>query len=321
MKNYFNKITKFIKKNRKTSCDKSIELFKLLPEGLTFLDVGASGGIEPRWERVSKYLNYIGVESDSRSIEGLENKNIFKSTKIMNTFAWCDEKEIEFNLCKKPMVSSAYTPNRELLDQFQGSQRFEVLKKEVLRGTPLSKEIGGQEIDFVKLDIQGGELNALKGFGESLNSCLGLEIEVEFAEIYKSQPLFGDIHNYLSSKGFYFCEFLDITRWERYSRTDFGRCMFSNGLWMRELKTIESKDINTYLKYAAICSIYGRPEEAIHTTQLIRKEVPQEFTKTLKEQLKLQRKERRIFYLLRKLWRLYLPKSSIILFENSFPIM
>ena len=108
------------------------------------------------------------------------------------------------------MVSSAYKPNRELLDQFQGSQRFEVLKKEVLRGTPLSKEIGGQEIDFVKLDIQGGELNALEGFGESLNSCLGLEIEVEFAEIYKSQPLFGDIHNYLSSKGFYFCEFLDI---------------------------------------------------------------------------------------------------------------
>ena len=38
------------------------------------------------------------------------------------------------------MVSSAYLPNRELLDQFPDSQRFDIIKKEILQAEPLSKE-------------------------------------------------------------------------------------------------------------------------------------------------------------------------------------
>ena len=51
-------------------------------------------------------------------------------------------------------------------------------------------------IDFIKLDIQGGEPNALKG-AKSLNKVLGLEIEIEFHKIYKNQPLFSDINTFM----------------------------------------------------------------------------------------------------------------------------
>ena len=315
MDNLFKKLAKIIKRNRKTSNDKAIELFKSLPNGLTLLDIGAAGGIEARWEKVCENLHYIGVEPDSRSNMGLEKNNKFKNTKILNTFAWSEETEIEFNLCKKPLVSSAYKPNRELLDQFPSPERFNIIKKEILQAKPLFKEKDTQRIDFIKLDIQGGELNALKGLEESLDNCLGMQVEVEFSEMYKSQPLFGDVHSFLSRKGFYFCDFITLNRWERNSFNGFGRCIFGDGLWLKDLKKLDAKDTETYLKYASICSIFGKVEEAIHSLQFIEGSTPSKFRKNLLVQFKHQNKERRRFNLIKRLWNLYLSNSNLMLME------
>ena len=305
MQNYLKKLAQNIKKNRKTSNYKAIEFFKSLPNGLTLLDIGAAGGIQPRWGKVCEYLNFIGVEPDSRSNKGLKNNNKFRNIKILNTFAWSEETDIKFNLCKEPMVSSAYKPNRELLDQFPKS----------IKAKPLFKEKGDLKIDFIKLDIQGGELNALRGLEESLNDCLGMEIEVEFSEIYNSQPLFGDIHSFLSSKGFYFFDFVNLCRWERNAHNGFGRCIFGDGLWMKELKNLDSSDTETYLKYAAICSLYGLPEEAINCLQFLGGNISSKFRRTLLEQLKQQKKERRNFNIINRLWNLYAPNTRLILLE------
>lgn len=67
----------------------------------------------------------------------------------------------------------------------------------------------------MKLDIQGGELAVLQGAEKTLDQCLGLEIEVEFVQIYKDQPLFGDICALLGSKGMEFIDFTHLNRWER----------------------------------------------------------------------------------------------------------
>lgn len=315
MNNYLKKIAEHIRTFRSNSRDKVKDIFDFLPNGLTLLDIGAAGGIEPRWKNVSKYLNYIGVEPDERSNKGLENQQIFKSVEILNSFAWSEETKIEFNLCRKPMVSSAYLPNRELLDQFPDSQRFDVIKKEILRAEPLSKDEAVQNIDFIKLDIQGGELNALKGLGDSIDNCLGMEIEIEFTEMYKSQPLFGDVHNFLSSKGFYFSDFVNLIKWERDAHEGHGRCIFGDGLWIRELRTLDLKNKEKYLKYAAICSIYGKIDDAIYSLKLLGDDAPKELKNLLLKQFKHQKKERENFKLVKKLWNLYSPGTKIQLIE------
>lgn len=53
--------------------------------------------------------------------------------------------------------------------------------------------------DVVKLDIQGFELEALKGFDHWLGSVKFIICEVSFKEYYVEQPLFSDILVYLSS--------------------------------------------------------------------------------------------------------------------------
>jgi FkbM family methyltransferase len=56
--------------------------------------------------------------------------------------------------------------------------------------------------DIIKLDVQGFELEVLKGAGKYLNEVSYLIIEVSFKEYYYNQPLFLDIANYLSSYNF-----------------------------------------------------------------------------------------------------------------------
>jgi FkbM family methyltransferase len=57
-------------------------------------------------------------------------------------------------------------------------------------------------IDILKLDLQGYELEALKGAERSLPSTKLILIEVEFVPLYENQPLFGDIDVFLREQGF-----------------------------------------------------------------------------------------------------------------------
>ena len=58
------------------------------------------------------------------------------------------------------------------------------------------------EIDLLKLDLQGYELEALKGCGSLLERIKIITTEIEFVALYDNQPLFGDIDVFLRAHGF-----------------------------------------------------------------------------------------------------------------------
>lgn len=88
-----------------------------------------------------------------------------------------------------------------------------------------------KNVDVLWMDIQGSELNALKGLGDLLNNVAVIHTEVEFMAIYQNQPLFWDIKKYLNSRGFYVATFTSFDR--NYS----GDALFVNinqpgiGIW------------------------------------------------------------------------------------------
>jgi len=56
--------------------------------------------------------------------------------------------------------------------------------------------------DLVKLDVQGYELEVLRGAEETLRTTRAVLTEVSFREYYRGQPLFHDVVAFLATRGF-----------------------------------------------------------------------------------------------------------------------
>jgi FkbM family methyltransferase len=71
---------------------------------------------------------------------------------------------------------------------------------------------GIEKVDAIWMDIQGAELMALRGLGERIYDVGFVSLEAEFIEIYGGQPLFWEIYEFLTSKGFFLISFLTLGR-------------------------------------------------------------------------------------------------------------
>ncbi|EEU9512535.1 FkbM family methyltransferase, partial [Escherichia coli] len=49
-----------------------------------------------------------------------------------------------------------------------------------------------KEVDLLKIDTQGSELNILVGGEQVLNNTLCIQLEVSFIPLYEGQPSFGE---------------------------------------------------------------------------------------------------------------------------------
>ena len=252
---FFLKIFEF---NEKKHIRKSLNS---LPKnsGLCLIDIGAAEGIEKRWQPFSFDLNYFGFEPDKRSFEKLKPTAEFKSFNIFQDALWSEDKEIEIFLCKDPLTSSFYKPNRDLLDKFPIPNRFDI------EGSSKSyaKKLDNLKIKnphFIKIDIQGGELEVLKGAKENLKKTLGLELEVEFIKMYKSQPLFGDVCEFLRDFDLEFIDFVGTRRWLRKEHLDIGQYIFADALFLKSPENVLKKDSTEedILNYLKILLVYRR---------------------------------------------------------------
>ena len=107
--------------------------------------------------------------------------------------------------------------------------------------------------DFIKIDVQGGELSVLKGAARTLSSTLGVEAEVEFIPMYDEQPLFGEICEFLTKYDFEFIDFTTIGRWERQSFNGSGQAVYGDALFLKSPETVirnhhTIEELSNYLK-------------------------------------------------------------------------
>jgi FkbM family methyltransferase len=210
---------------------------------VTLIDIGAAGGIQQRWNEISSVLNYVGFEPDLRSRELLLSQPPdCKSYRIIPDIASDSSETIALNLTKKPQVSSIFEPNLEILKQFPDIERFEIVSKESMSTTRLDEL--HLNADFIKLDIQGAELKALNGAKILLEDTLGIEIEIEFIEIYKDQPKFAEVTSWLEGQGFTLLDFVNIYRWQRDSFDGLGQVIFIEGLFIKSPETVIHKNLN-----------------------------------------------------------------------------
>lgn len=107
---------------------------------------------------------------------------------------------VSFNVLNNQVSSSILKPGKWNYkyhgDKMNIAQTIEV---EQVR---LDEVLETDVIDIFKLDLQGYELEALKGAEKLLPNVRLITTEVEFVPLYEGQSLFGDIDCFLRSMGF-----------------------------------------------------------------------------------------------------------------------
>lgn len=59
-----------------------------------------------------------------------------------------------------------------------------------------------EERGYLKIDVQGSELDVLRGAGDLLDRIDAVEVELSLARLYEGAPLFPEVLAYLESQGF-----------------------------------------------------------------------------------------------------------------------
>ena len=204
--------------NVKEILNKLILNLKELDNVLTFriLEIGALN--LGKKEKFYDLLNYF----PNSEIIGFEvDKNICKKMNSVSKigvkyfpFAIGKKKEIrKFYETNHPMCSSLYKPNHNLLSLYNNMEISFLKEESEIETVDLDTFVSENKIgnvDFLKIDVQGAELDIFKGATKTLKNSLFIISEVEFLKIYENQPLFGDVSNFLSDNDFMFHKFLGM---------------------------------------------------------------------------------------------------------------
>lgn len=201
------------------------------------------------FDEVASLVDAVGFEPDieecARLNQRIQSNASYRSLTFLPFGLGRTEGFEILNLCRQGAVSSMYRPNRSFLDRFSGAGRFDVvdsLQMPVRGLDDLLKDPHVRlpaSIDFMKIDTQGSELEILQGAKNTLlNQVVAVEVEVEFARLYDSQPLFRDVDLFLSECGFTLFK-IRRAEWVRRNYEDrpylsAGQLVFGDALYLRD---------------------------------------------------------------------------------------
>lgn len=157
-------------------------------------------------------------------------------------------------------MTSLLKPNARALKFFNGFENFgKIEKEEQVATTKLDDIFDLKPIDFLKMDIQGSELDVLKNGTKVLQKCVAIQLEVSYICLYENQPTFGDIDIWMRKNGFVPHCFLDVKRWSIYPtlnqnnfRRPFNQLLESDIVYIKDPLSLESFDDEQLKKLALI---------------------------------------------------------------------
>jgi FkbM family methyltransferase len=183
-----------------------------LPEKIFIVDVGAAVDGQP--ERYAGLLEHdrahvYACEPDEAARNTLPT-HYRKNLTVIPDFLG-DGRESTFYQTNRSPTSSLFRPNPAVLDLFPSIG--DVTRVEAVRRVATKKldDVDGiEDCDFIKIDVQGAEIEVLSNARRILDMSTLIQTEVCFLPLYANQPLFGDIDIFLRQKGFAFHTFAGV---------------------------------------------------------------------------------------------------------------
>ncbi len=209
-----------------------------LTEQLHVVDIGANPvGPPPPYASLlaAGLIRVTGFEPQEDACDALLSESVINTNYL--PIAVGDGLKHTLNIYRFSGLTSLFRLRQKTLDTFRLLKRHgRLVSQETVKTERLDSIKELENIDFLKIDIQGGELDVFKNGKEKLKSVLAIQTEVAFFPLYEEQPMFGDVDVLLRSEGFKFHRFAHI------SRFPLGR-LVSRGKWRRPMHQALDGDV------------------------------------------------------------------------------
>lgn len=118
------------------------------------------------------------------------------------------------NICVASGLTSLLEPDDANLSLFEMLRPLaEVIERVPLQTRKLDDMVEVDELDFLKIDIQGGELAVFQGGRAKLAKAVMIQTEVSFISLYENQATLGEVDIELRSQGFVPHCFAAVKHW------------------------------------------------------------------------------------------------------------
>jgi FkbM family methyltransferase len=173
------------------------------------IDVGGAKGLQPHWWTFHGSADFYVFEPHPESFE--EIKMLYANSEYPEMY-----RVLPYGLSGTGGIRTLYKLNAptgssllpiDLNSEFvneNDSYIFPIREERINTRTLKEIMIENKEerVDLIKLDVQGAELEILKGLGdERLDQLLLIELEVGFAHEHIGAPTFAEVDTFMSSRG------------------------------------------------------------------------------------------------------------------------
>jgi FkbM family methyltransferase len=160
------------------------------------------------------------IEAQPSKIEGLKNK-IPKHHKLIHAAVWHkDGESLNLNIMTNTESTSLFQLGTHAIEH-PTVELSEIIQVSTTTLGTLLKDYTAPEL--IALDIQGAELNALRGFGNRISEVKWIYCEVNREELYEGCCLISDLDEYLKDRGFKRA----VTKWTEHG---WGDALYVNSL-------------------------------------------------------------------------------------------
>ena len=220
-------------------------------DSIRIMDIGASGQLDPKWQKLSPLIDLTGFEPNIDECERLsKQQTTYKKVNYLPYAISGKSEKRELKETYSPYCWSLLNPNSDWLKRFSFSYLFEIQKKRQIQTFALNEinEIKNQEFDIVKMDTQGLELPILKGGKKMLKNVFYLETETGFIENYKGETTFSQVSEYLLKENFIMFDINPNHRIRRKgpfekSELSIGQPLWCEAVWLRDLVQCHRQDM------------------------------------------------------------------------------
>jgi FkbM family methyltransferase len=237
---------------------------------ITCIDVGSRDGFDRDLLPIAFGVDGIGFEPDPTAFEALQCQPVepWRSMRYLPVPLASSAGERELNIPVHPGSASLFEHDVSVGERFNKMQFFEPKYKikvstqtldEVLLNAPISPA-------YMKLDVEGLELEVLQGSPRLLGHMVALKLEVSYLPFRRRQPLAADVDLYLRQRGFEVADILNPVHWRIFDPESqaqhgvsipYSRGQLAHGDYLF-FRTAETLDSDTKMFEAAVLAMtYG----------------------------------------------------------------